>query len=67
MPWVSPGCWIASNLTIMNIQTPQSALTEEVSKNNGPKLQNAKQIFLGIEKQKNRCQLDWRDGSETDY
>jgi hypothetical protein len=38
-----------SNLTIMNIQTTQSALTEEVSKNNSPKRQKAKQIFLGID------------------
>jgi transposase len=40
---------MSSNLTIMNIQTTQSALTEEVSKNNGPKRAKAKQIFLGID------------------
>src|ERR1700745_291168 len=33
----------------MNIQTTQSALTEEVSKNNGQKQVKAKQIFLGID------------------
>jgi hypothetical protein len=49
MPWVLPGCWIASNLTIMNKQITQSALTEEVSKNNDPKQVKAKQIFLGID------------------
>jgi transposase len=37
-----------SNLTNMN-NKPISALAEEVSKNNGPKRQKAKQIFLGID------------------
>src|SRR6266853_1166682 len=38
-----------SNLTIMDKQTTQSTLTEEVSKNNDPKQVKAKQIFLGID------------------
>jgi transposase len=46
MPWVLPGCWIASNLD--NMKT-LSALTEEVSKSNDQKQQKAKQIFLGID------------------
>jgi transposase len=46
MPWVLPGCWIASNLDNMN---NQSALTESVSKNNDQKQVKAKQIFLGID------------------
>src|SRR5260370_10914082 len=46
MPWVLPGCWIASNLDNMN---NQSALTESVSRNNDPKQVKAKQIFLGID------------------
>jgi len=33
----------------MDKQTTQSALTEEVSKNNDPKQVKAKQIFLGID------------------
>src|SRR6266550_8643143 len=49
MPWVLPGCWMKSNLAIMYKQTTQSALTEEVSKNNDPKGPKAKQIFLGID------------------
>ena len=49
MPWVLPGCRMNSNLTIMDKQTTQSALTEEVSKNNDPKQVKAKQIFLGID------------------
>jgi len=49
MPWVSPGCWMKSNLAIMYKQTTQSALTEEVSKNNDPTRPKAKQIFLGID------------------
>jgi transposase len=46
MPWVLPGCWIASNLD--NMKT-LSALTEEVRKNNDQKQPKAKQIFLGID------------------
>src|ERR1700738_1131920 len=46
MPWVLPGCWIASNLD--NMKT-LSALTEEVSKSNDQKQPKAKQIFLGID------------------
>src|SRR5258707_3357663 len=49
MPWVLPGCRMNSNLTIMDKQTTQSALTEEVSKNDDPKQVKAKQIFLGID------------------
>src|SRR5260370_27647285 len=49
MPWVLPGCRMNSNLTIMDKQTTQSALTEEVSRNNDPKQVKAKQIFLGID------------------
>jgi transposase len=33
----------------MRIETPTSALTEEVNRNNGPKRAKAKQIFLGID------------------
>jgi transposase len=54
MPWVLPGCWIASNLDNMN---NLSALTEEVSKNNDQKGQKAKQIFLGIDAHLGRNQV----------
>src|SRR5260221_10814765 len=54
MPWVLPGCWIASNLDNMN---NQSALTESVSKNNDQKQVKAKQIFLGIDAQLARNQV----------
>src|SRR3981081_3164178 len=47
MPWVSAGCWVKRHLAIMDKQTTQAALTEEVSKNNDPKGPKAKQIFLG--------------------
>src|SRR6202040_2979696 len=46
MPWVLPGCWIASNLD--NMKT-LSGLTEEASKSNDQKQPKAKQIFLGID------------------
>jgi hypothetical protein len=49
MPWVLPGCWKASNLDNNEYSTTQSALTEEVSENNGLKRVKAKQIFLGID------------------
>src|SRR5258708_33104135 len=49
MPWVLPGCRMNSNLTIMDKQTTQSALTEEVSKNDDPKQVKAKEILLGID------------------
>jgi Transposase and inactivated derivatives len=54
MPWVLPGCWIASNLDNMN---NLSALTEEVSKNNDQKQLKAKQIFLGIDAHLGRNQV----------
>jgi transposase len=57
MPWVLAGCWMNSNLTIMDKQTTQSALTEEVSKNNDPKQVKAKQIFLGIDAHMARNQV----------
>jgi hypothetical protein len=66
MPWVLPGCWINSNLTIMNKQTTQSALTEEVSKKNNQKQLKAKQKFLGIDAHLARNQVSGKQTFAAD-